>query len=77
MTADTFRFVWTAIILYCLGSAAPAVMLGGATWGKALASTITSIMLGSLIFVCMFAVIALLHAGYTEARSRITRYRTA
>ena len=60
-----------------IGSAAPAVMLGGATWGQALASTITSIMLGSLVFACMFSIVALLHAGYTEARTRITRYRTA
>lgn len=77
MTADTFRLVWTGIIIYCLGTSAPAVMIGGASWGKALASTITSIMLGSLIFACMLSTVAILHAVWSGARTRIASYRNA
>jgi hypothetical protein len=77
MTADTFRLVWTSIVIYCLGTSAPAVMLGGASWGKALASTITSIMLGALIFACMWGAIAMLHAVWSGARTRIASYRNA
>ncbi len=77
MDANTFRFIWTVVPFYVIGAAAPAVMLGGSTWGKSIASAITSALFGTIIFICMFAAVAALHAVYDKARSRIAGYRNA
>jgi len=76
MNGDNFRLFWTITILYFVGSAAPAVAAGG-TWSKALALTITSGLIGVLLFAGMFAIIALLHGVWTAGRTRWASYRNA
>jgi hypothetical protein len=69
MSADASRLFWSCVIAWIVGGSAPRVAAGD-TWGNAIAHNITAGLVGVILVICLFGIVACLHSLYGWIKGR-------